>query len=143
MNTNTGAVQVKRLTRCPTVLLRDLTDFYRFSGSVNHHVFTCEALSSRRMIARIIKKKIQPLTPSISQRKPTSYGHQDGFAASFHPEVAEGRLGSQYHLGLWIRDHWAGGRLKRCPRTVAFCHGRCQKRVLRHGSPRWPGHRAA
>jgi hypothetical protein len=63
MNTNTRAVQVKHLTRCPTVLLRDLTDFYRFSGSVNHHVFTCEALSSRRIIARIIKKKNQPLNP--------------------------------------------------------------------------------
>jgi hypothetical protein len=57
MNTNTRAPQVKHLTRCPTVLLRDLTDFYRLSGSVIHHVLTCEALSSRRILSPILKKK--------------------------------------------------------------------------------------
>jgi hypothetical protein len=57
MNTNTRAPQVKHLTLCPTVLLRDLTDFYRLSGSVIHHVFTCEALSSRSIITTILKKK--------------------------------------------------------------------------------------
>jgi hypothetical protein len=53
MNTNTRAPQVKRLTLCLTVLLRDLTDFYRLSGSVIHHVLTCEALSSRRILSPI------------------------------------------------------------------------------------------
>ncbi len=57
MNTNTRAAQVKHLTRCPTVLLRDLTDFYRLSGSVIHNVFTCEALSSQRILSPILKKK--------------------------------------------------------------------------------------
>jgi hypothetical protein len=57
MNTNTRAPQVKHLTLCLTVLLRDLTDFYRFSGSVNHHVFTCKVLSSRRILSPILKKK--------------------------------------------------------------------------------------
>jgi len=32
MNTNTRAPQVKHLTLCLTVLLRDLTDFYRPLG---------------------------------------------------------------------------------------------------------------
>jgi hypothetical protein len=44
MNTNTRATQVKHLTRCLTVLLRDLTDFYLPPASVNHNAFTCEAL---------------------------------------------------------------------------------------------------
>ena len=57
MNTNTRTIQVKHLTLCLTVLLRDLTDFYRLAGSVNHNAFTCEALSSRRIIPPILKKK--------------------------------------------------------------------------------------
>jgi hypothetical protein len=57
MNTNTRTTQVKRLTLCLTVLLRDLTAFYRVASSVIHHVFTCEALSSRRIITPILKKK--------------------------------------------------------------------------------------
>ena len=62
MNTNTRAAQVKHLTLCPTVLLRDLTDFYRLSGSVIHHVLTCKALSSRaHTILYLKKKKTTPL----------------------------------------------------------------------------------
>jgi hypothetical protein len=57
MNTNTRAPQVKHLTRCLTVLLRDLTAFNLPPTSVNHNVFTCEALSSRRIIIPILKKK--------------------------------------------------------------------------------------
>jgi len=57
MNTNTRTTQVKRLTLCPTVLLRGLTDFYWLSGSVIHRVLTCEALSSRRILSPILKKK--------------------------------------------------------------------------------------
>jgi hypothetical protein len=57
MNTNTRTTQVKHLTLCLTVLLRDLTDFYRLSGSVIHQVLTCEALSSRRILSPIVKKK--------------------------------------------------------------------------------------
>ncbi len=57
MNTNTRTIQVKRLTLCLTVLLRDLTAFNLPSTSVNHNVFTCEALSSRRIITPILKKK--------------------------------------------------------------------------------------
>jgi hypothetical protein len=57
MNTNTRAPQVKHLTLCLTVLLRYLTDFNLPSISVNHHVFTCEALSSRRILSPILKKK--------------------------------------------------------------------------------------
>jgi hypothetical protein len=53
MNTNTRAAQVKHLTLCLTVLLRDLTDSHRLSGSVIHHALTCEALSSRRIITTI------------------------------------------------------------------------------------------
>jgi len=51
MNTNTRTPQVKHLTLCLTVLLRYLTDFNLPSISVNHHVFTCKALSSRRILA--------------------------------------------------------------------------------------------
>jgi len=57
MNTNTRAVQVKHLTLCLTVLLRYLTGFNLPSISVIHNVFTCEALSSRRIITTILKKK--------------------------------------------------------------------------------------
>jgi hypothetical protein len=60
MNTNTRAAQVKHLTLCPTVLLRDLTDFYRRAGSVIHYVLTCEALSSRRILSPILKTKNRP-----------------------------------------------------------------------------------
>jgi hypothetical protein len=57
MNTNTRAPQVKHLTLFLTVLLRYLTDFVLPSNSVNHLVFTCEALSPRRILSPILKKK--------------------------------------------------------------------------------------
>ena len=57
MNTNTRAPQVKHLTLCLTVLLRYLTGFSPSSISVNHHVFTCEVLSSQRILLPIYKKK--------------------------------------------------------------------------------------
>ena len=57
MNTNTRPPQVKHLTLCLTVLLRDLTAFNLPPSSVNHNAFTCEALSSRRIITTILKKK--------------------------------------------------------------------------------------
>jgi hypothetical protein len=57
MNTNTRAIQVKHLTLCLTVLLRYLTGFDLPPTSVIHNVFTCEALSSRRIITTILKKK--------------------------------------------------------------------------------------
>jgi hypothetical protein len=64
MNTNTRTTQVKHLTLCLTVLLRDLTAFNLPPTSVNHNVFTCEALSSRRIITPILKKKKSTLTPT-------------------------------------------------------------------------------
>src|ERR1700736_1197255 len=63
MNTNTRAPQVKHLTLCLTVLLRYLTGFSPSSISVNHHVFTCEALSSRRILLPIYKKKKSTCLP--------------------------------------------------------------------------------
>jgi hypothetical protein len=57
MNTNTRAPQVKHLTLCLTVLLRYLTGIYVPSILVIHHVLTCEALSSRRILSPILKKK--------------------------------------------------------------------------------------
>lgn len=60
MNTSTRAPQVKHLTRCPTVLLRNLTDFYRLSRLVIHHVLTCEALFSRRILSPILKSILSP-----------------------------------------------------------------------------------
>jgi hypothetical protein len=57
MNTNTRSSQVKHLTLFLAVLLRYLTGFHLPSISVNHNVFTCEALSSRRIILSILKKK--------------------------------------------------------------------------------------
>ena len=63
MNTNTRVPQVKHLTLCLTVLLRYLTGFSPSSISVNHHVFTCEALSSRRILLPIYKKKKSTCLP--------------------------------------------------------------------------------
>ena len=63
MNTNTRVPQVKHLTLCLTVLLRYLTGFSPSSISVNHHVFTCEALSSQRILLPIYKKKNRPVYP--------------------------------------------------------------------------------
>jgi hypothetical protein len=63
MNTNTRAPQVKHLTRCLTVLLRYLTDFNLPWISVNHILFTCEALSSRRILSPILEKKKSTLLP--------------------------------------------------------------------------------
>lgn len=57
MNTNIPASQVKHLTLCSTVLLRYLTVFHPPSISVIHNAFTCEALSARRIISPILKKK--------------------------------------------------------------------------------------
>jgi hypothetical protein len=64
MNTNTRTTQVKHVTLCLTVLLWDLTAFNLPPTSVNHNVFTCEALSSRRIITPILKKKKSTLTPT-------------------------------------------------------------------------------
>ena len=92
MNTNTRAAQVKHLTLCPTVLLRDLTDFYRLSGSVIHHVLTCEALSSRRIITPILKRKNQPLAPSVSQGSSQIMAHKTVSRRRFIQKSLKGGL---------------------------------------------------
>jgi len=57
MNTNTRSPQVKHLTLFLAVLLRYLIGFHLPSISVNHNVFTCETLSSRRIILPILEEK--------------------------------------------------------------------------------------